>query len=113
MVMVFLESDTGVVKAKRSAISQVISSPAKPTGIEIGDRLRRKSQPQTKYPKAWFPNGIDPRPPTIDAIESATVECLSPDGYWVKTPEGKTYHVSESSIEAGDWELIERNYQQN
>jgi hypothetical protein len=79
-----------------------------PTGIQVGDRMRRKIQSQTKYPKAWFPKGIDPRPPMIDAIASATVERVSLDGYWVKTTEDKTYHISESSIEEGVWELEQR-----
>jgi hypothetical protein len=85
-----------------------VEPPQEPTGIEIGDLLRRKPQPETKYPKEWFPKGIDPRPPMIDAIESATVERVSLDGYWVKTLIGDTYHVSESAIEEGVWELEQR-----
>jgi hypothetical protein len=106
-----LESDTGVVKAKHSAIVRVLSPP-EPEGIEIGDRLARGTLGKKPYPKGWFPNGIDDRPTTIDAI-SATVTGFSADGYWASTDEGRQYHISEYSIECGDWKIVHQNNQQN
>ncbi len=102
-----LESDTGVIKAKRSAILQVLEPPPEPTGIEIGDRLRRNAQPQTKYPKAWFVGEVDDRPGKVPPIESATVERFSIEGYWVRTLDDKLFHVPESALEEGTWELID------
>jgi hypothetical protein len=108
-----LESDTGVVKAKHSAIVRVISPPPpEPEGIEIGDRLARSTLAKKPYPKGWFPNGIDDRPTAIDAI-SATVTGFSADGYWASTDEGKEYHISEYAIECGDWKIVRQNNQQN
>jgi hypothetical protein len=110
---VVVKSGEDLLRVDRSKILQVLTPPLpKTTGIEIGDRLKRKPQTQTKYPKAWFPQGSDPRQPMIDAIESATVEQISLDGYWVRNPIGEVYHISESSIKEGAWELISR-YQQN
>jgi hypothetical protein len=107
-----LESDTGTFKAKRSAIVRVLSSPPPEPSTEIGDRLTRSSLANKSYPKGWFPNGIDDRPITIDAI-SATVTGFSADGYWANTDEGKQYHISEYSIECGDWKIVRQNNQQN
>jgi hypothetical protein len=102
-----LESGGEVIKAKRSAILQVLSPPpSEPASIQIGDRLRRNAQPQTKYPSKWFVDELDDRPRTVPPIESATVERFSIEGYWVKTPDGRAFHVPESDAEEGTWELI-------
>jgi hypothetical protein len=77
-----------------------------PNPIAIGDRLSRKYRPQYQYSKSLFKNGIDPRPPMIEAIESAIVEGISDGGWWVVTPGGEHYHVSRFSIEVGDWKRV-------
>jgi hypothetical protein len=102
---VVVKSGDELLRVARSAILNVISIP-EPTGIEIGDRLRRNAQPQIKYPKAWFVNEVDDRPPIVPPIESATVERFSIEGYWVRTPDDRLFHVPESAIEEGTWELI-------
>jgi hypothetical protein len=102
--------DTG--KRIRLESIALVLSPPEPTGIEIGDRLARSTLSKKPYPKGWFPNGIDDRPTTIDAI-SATVTGFSADGYWAVTDEGKQYHISEYSIECGDWRIVRQNNQQN
>jgi hypothetical protein len=104
---VVVKSGSELLRVARSAILQVLSPP--PTGIEIGDRLRRNAQPQTKYPKAWFVNEVDDRPPTVPEIESATVERFSSEGYWARTPDDRLFHVPESAIEEGTWRLIKNN----
>ncbi len=101
-----LESDSGLLKAKRSAILQVLRSPPKPTEILIGDRLQRNVQPQIKYPQKWFLGEVDDRSLSVPPIESATVERFSPSGYWVRTVARTLYHVPESAINDGTWELI-------
>jgi hypothetical protein len=83
-----------------------------PEGIEIGDRLARSTLAKKPYPKGWFPNGIDDRPTTIDAI-TATVTGFSADGYWASTDDGKQYHVSEYAIDCGDWKKVRQDNQQN
>jgi hypothetical protein len=110
---VVVKSGDELLRVARSAILQVLSSPPpEPTGIEIGDRLARGTLGKKPYPKGWFPNGIDDRPTTVDAI-SATVTGFSADGYWANTDEGKRYHISEYSIECGDWRIVHQNNQQN
>jgi hypothetical protein len=110
-------------RIKQSAVVKVIppeptrppakvEPPPEPTGIVIGDRLTRGTLAKKPYPKGWFPDGIDSRPTTIDAI-SATVTGFSADGYWAITDEGKQYHISEYSIECGDWKIVRQNNQQN
>jgi hypothetical protein len=83
-----------------------------PECIEIGDRLARKTLAQKFYPKTWFPGRHDDRDQILDAI-SATVTGLSADGYWAITDEGKQYHISEYSIECGDWKKVHQNNHQN
>jgi hypothetical protein len=110
---VVVKSGNDLLRVARSAILQVLSSPPpEPTGIEIGDRLARSTQAKKPYPKGWFPNGIDDRPTTVDAI-SATVTGFSADGYWANTDEGKEYHISGYSIECGGWKIVRQNNQQN
>jgi hypothetical protein len=75
--------------------------------IQIGDRLSRRSRPQYQFSKSLFKNGIDPRPPMVEAIASATVEGTSDGGWWVVTPGGEHYHVSRFSVEVGDWVRVE------
>jgi hypothetical protein len=112
--------DTGTRVRAQSIATVIPVEPTRPSakvepepeGIEIGDRLARSSLANKSYPKGWFPNGIDDRPPTIDAI-SATVTGFSADGYWASTDEGKEYHVSEYAIECGDWKIVRQNNQQN
>jgi hypothetical protein len=84
-----------------------VEPPPEPAGIQIGDRLRRNAQPQTKYPKAWFVNEVDDRSGTVPPIKSATVERFSIEGYWVRTPDDRLFHVPESALEEGTWELID------
>jgi hypothetical protein len=84
----------------------LVLPPPEPTGIEIGDRLRRNAQPQTKYPSKWFVDELDDRPRTVPPIESAIVERFSTEGYWVITPDDRLFHVPESAIEEGTWQLI-------
>jgi hypothetical protein len=104
---VVVKSGSELLRVARSAILQVLSPQT--TGIEIGDRLRRNAQPQTKYPKAWFVNEVDDQPPTVPEIESATVERFSSEGYWARTPDDRLFHVPESVIEEGTWRLIKNN----
>ncbi len=73
--------DTG--KRIRLESIALVLPPPEPTGIEIGDR-----------------------PPTVPPIESATVERFSIEGYWVRTPDDRLFHVPESAIEEKTWELI-------
>jgi hypothetical protein len=105
-----IDTPAGIRTISVSKVAKV--EPPEPEGIEIGDRLARSSLANKSYPKGWFPNGIDDRPPTIDAI-SATVTGFSADGYWAITDDGKQYHVSEYAIECGDWTKIRQNNLQN
>jgi hypothetical protein len=101
-----LESDSGVLKAKRSAILKVLMPPHEPPEIQIGNQLKRNVQPQIKYPQKWFLCEVDDRSLSVPPIESAIVERFSPGGYWVRTLAGALYHVPESAIDDGTWELI-------
>jgi hypothetical protein len=109
---------SGDRRIKLSAVVRVVPPLPPPTEIieieppeiHIGDRLRRKQLRQTHYPPKWHLRGIDERPRSIPSIE-AVVTKFSPDGYWVEAA-GDLYHVPESAIEAGDWELVSE-YQQN
>jgi hypothetical protein len=105
-----IDTPAGIRTISVSKVAKV--EPPEPEGIEIGDRLTRSTLAKKPYPKGWFPNGIDDRPTTIDAI-SATVTGFSADGYWANTDEGKQYHISEYSIECGDWKIVHQNNQQN
>ncbi len=108
-----LESDSGILKAKRSAILNVLMSPPiEPPEIQIGDRLRRNVQPQIKYPQKWFLCEVDDRSRTVPPLKSATVERFSPSGYWVRTAADALYHVPENAIDDGTWELV-HEYEQN
>jgi hypothetical protein len=82
-------------------------SATKATGIEIGDQLRRNTQEQTKYPSSWFPGEADDRDHFVYHVPFATVERISSEGYWARTTDDRLFHVPESAIEDGTWELIE------
>jgi hypothetical protein len=97
---------SGDRKIKLSAVLKVEPPPPEPTEIQISDRLRRNVQPQIKYPQKWFLNEADNRSLSVPPIESAIVERFSPGGYWVRTAAGNLYHVPESAIDDGTWELI-------
>jgi hypothetical protein len=107
-----LESDSGMLKAKRSAILKVLMPPPEPPEIQIGNQLKRNVQTQIKYPQKWFLKEVDDRSLSVPPIESATVERFSPSGYWVRTVAGTLYHVPESAIDDGTWELV-NEYDQN
>ncbi len=106
---VVVKSGDDLLRVARSAILQVLSPATETTGIEIGDRLWRNGQQKAKYPKAWFVNEVDDRPPTVPEIESATVERFSSEGYWARTPDDRLFHVPESATEEGTWRLIRNN----
>jgi hypothetical protein len=71
--------------------------------IEIGDKLRRLSSPQAKYPGKWFSGATDDRSAEVSPIKVAIVELLSMAGYWAKASSGEFYHVSHMAIRDGHW----------
>jgi hypothetical protein len=93
-VLILKSADGDLVKARRSAILEVISPPIEISPLEVGDRVRRlPHQFQGQY---------------IPAVPAATVERISVNGVWVRTdqPDSKVYHVSDVAFDEGWWERI-------
>lgn len=104
-----LESETGIVKAKRSAIVEVLSSPpSQPQPIQIGDRLRRLPAKRTPYPARWFGEDLKGQPlpdtrPSVSEVEGVVTGFAVDGGVKVRTDDGRNFRVSQVAIELGEW----------
>jgi hypothetical protein len=103
--------DGTTAKARHSAIVRVLSQPPtptpSPTAIQIGDRLRRLPTKRTTYPAGWFGKDAAGKPladmrPSVSELV-ATVTGFAPDGYKVRTIDGRNFRVSHEAIELGEW----------
>jgi hypothetical protein len=96
-VLVLESADGDLIKARRSAILHVITSPLEISHLRVGDVLKRVSHHfNGKY---------------IHSIPAATVERVSHAGVWVKTNslEAAIYHVSDMAIKEGWWQRLDES----
>jgi hypothetical protein len=95
------------VPTSRIARWEIPATTPKPPAIQIGDRLRRLPAKRTTYPAGWFGKDAvgnplaDIRPSVSELV--GTVTGFAPDGYKVRTIDGRNFRVSHEAIEFGEW----------
>jgi hypothetical protein len=100
------------VRAKYSAIRQVLPPPPKPRPIQIGDRLRRLPAKRTPYPASWFGKDSkgqplpDTRPPVLE-VEGTVTGFAIDGGVKVRAGDGRNFRVSQEAIEQGEWVRVQ------